>query len=297
MIAKIIQGSRFGGATEYILNKKDAELLDYKDVRAYDAKLAAQDFNLIANQNKNVKKPVIHIVISFQKNNINKLDNEKMLTIATRILNEMGFSNSQYLIVEHHDTSHPHIHILTNRIDLNNNTVSDKFCYWKLNEIRKEIEKDYPELTPANGINIENTNIEKLKGKDKIKYHIYNVLQLELKNSKTIFDLINKLKENHNIETNLKFKRGSIEDVQGIKFTYNNTTFSGSKIAKIFSYNNLIKTIENNKEEKITTKEINKNDNYKNNLLKNILAANNFEMSNALGIKKKSWDKNDELSR
>jgi transcriptional regulator NrdR family protein len=288
MICKIIQGAGFSGACNYLLTKDGAEVIGSKDIRDYDPKLAAQDFITIASQNKRVKKKETHIVVSFHKYDTN-ITNEKMKAMAEKIIEGMGFENAQYLIVRHNDTEHPHFHILMNRIDMEGKTVDDKYSKIKLAKIRKELEKEHPELTPANGIDLDNTNLEKLKGDDKVRYYIYNAINKEIKNSRNIYELIDKLKKNCNIETTLKFKRGSIDVIEGIKFCYKNKTFSGSKINKQCSYLNLIKAMSH----QLVNIENKRNDNIKQKsntgILNNI--TKDADYNNALGIKKTHWSK------
>ncbi len=288
MICKIIQGAGFSGACNYLMNKDGAEVISYTNIRGYDKKLTAQDFITIASQNKRVKKKEMHIVVSFYKNDTN-ITNEQMKEMAEKIIEGMGFINAQYLIVRHNDTEHPHFHILMNRIDMDGKTVNDRYSKIKLAKIRKELENEHPELTPANGIDLENTNFEKLKGDDKVRYYIYNAINKEIKNSKNIYELIDKLKKNYNIETTLKYRSGSIDVIEGIKFCYKNKTFSGSKINKQCSYLNLLKTMSQQQ----VNVENKRNDNIKQKPNTSILNSltKDANYSNALGIKKTNWSK------
>ena len=258
MICKITQGSGFAGAVEYVMGKQDAQLLDSKDVRSYEIKLVIKDFETISKQSQRVKKPVLNISVSFHKDDLEKITNEKMKAIAKEILNGMGFSNAQYIIVRHNDADHPHFHIVTSRVDMDIKTVSDKNNFVRLDKIRKEIENDYPELTKAEGKNISKSNPLKLKGKDKVKYKIYNAINIEIHNVINIESLIKNLEKNHCIITELKYRRGSIDVVDGIKFHTDNTWLSGSKIDKSCSYLNLLKQISNNQlnSKKVTEKTI-----------------------------------------
>ena len=297
MTGNITTGGSFGGVVDYVLGKQDAELLDSDGIRSHDAKLAAKDFEQHSRLNKNVKVPVMHISLNFHKNDADKLDNDKVRAIAKEVIEKMGFGNAQFLLVRHHDAGHPHMHIITNRIDNDGKTISDKFCKLKFYGIRKEIEAKYPELTPANGKNLDSINPAKLKGKDAVKYKIHNAINLEIYKSKNLSDLIKNLKTNHGIETELKYRRGSIVNIDGIKFHTDNTWVTGSKVDKSCSYLNLLKRLESNKQiNPVVTPLAQKNAIVP--IVKNLLTIRgNRNETPGVGKKKNNWANDHEMER
>ncbi len=300
MICKITQGSGFEGAVNYVMGKDGAELLDSKDVRSYDSKLVTKDFEMISKQNLRVKRPVMHLSVSFHKDDISKLTNDKMKLIANEIINGMGFNNAQYIVVKHTDAAHPHFHIITSRVDMDLKTVSDKHNFAKLNKLRIQIEKAYPELISTNGKNITETNTKKLKGKDSVKYKIYNAIKVEIQKSSNIEMLIKNLEVNHGVKTELKYRRGSIGVVEGIKFQKDNTWLSGSKIDKSCSYLNLLKQLKENKNEISIGAKVEKHSiiHLNNRLIAavaNKLTSSSEETFN--GAKKRSKNQDEELER
>ena len=44
--------------------------------------------------------------------------------IAKKWMEQMGIRNTQYIIARHHDTKHPHCHLVFNRIDNEGNLIS-----------------------------------------------------------------------------------------------------------------------------------------------------------------------------
>ena len=296
----MINGAGFGGAVDYIMGKEAAELLDSNGVRDYDKKLITKDFELISKQNERVTKPVMHLTLSFSPEDNLQLNNQKMLAISKRVIDDMGYSNSQYIIVKHNDTKHPHVHILLNRVDLNLNTVDNSYSKMKLNKIRIEIENTYPELTKAEGKNIQQSNPLKLKGSDKVKYKIYNAINIEIHNVINIESLIKNLEKNHSIITELKYRRGSIDFVDGIKFHSDNTWLSGSKIDKSCSYLNLLKQISNTQlnskivTEKTIEAKMPNNINIASSIAKSISKDNGYD--NAVK-RKRNWTNDNEIER
>lgn len=99
MIAKIIKGTNFSGV-----------------VNSYD-------FNLQASMCPNVQKPVCHTVLSFSAHDSERLTDATMVKIANEYLHEMGYGDTQDLIVRHSDHQHPYLHICINRIGNDGKTI------------------------------------------------------------------------------------------------------------------------------------------------------------------------------
>jgi len=93
--------------------------------------------------NKNVTRNSVHISLNFHPSE-SRLSTEKLQEIATAYMEGIGFGKQPYLVYQHQDAGHPHIHIVSikvrpdgSRIDMNNigRNQSEK--------IRQEIEKSF----------------------------------------------------------------------------------------------------------------------------------------------------------
>jgi type II secretory pathway component PulJ len=61
----------------------------------------------------------------------------------------MGFDDNQYLLIKHQDTSHKHVHLVTNRVKINGECVSQRFDYRRSEELVRQLEQRYSlEPTP-----------------------------------------------------------------------------------------------------------------------------------------------------
>lgn len=73
--------------------------------------------NRLLNQaklNENVKTNSIHISLNFAKEEV--LNEDKLKAIAEEYMNAIGFGEQPFLVYRHNDASHPHIHIVTTKI-------------------------------------------------------------------------------------------------------------------------------------------------------------------------------------
>lgn len=242
MTAQIIKGTSFSGAIGYMLSKKEkAEILKAEGVRVEPKELTAKSFELQASMHPTVKKPVWHISLNFSQQDKLKLTNEKIVEIAEEYLKKMDIRNTQYLIVRHHDTRHPHIHLCINRIDNNGKLISDKNEKYRSTAICKELTQKHG-LYFASGK--ENVNRERLIGNDKIKYEIYDALKRTIPKSRTWNELENRLKKNG---ITFQFKTsGKTTNIQGIIFEKDGTKINGSKVDRNCSFSKIDRQIKDN---------------------------------------------------
>ncbi len=65
--------------------------------------------------NDNVKRNSVHISLNFDSSEIS-LSKEKLMEIANTYMEKIGFGQQPYLVYQHHDAGHPHIHIVSIKV-------------------------------------------------------------------------------------------------------------------------------------------------------------------------------------
>lgn len=243
MIAKIVKGSSFRGMVNYILDKgKDAKILVCDGLFAENRDTIAMSFEAQSKMNPRVMKPVGHISLAFHQEDEHRLTDRAMAGIALEYLKEMGITDTQVLIVRHFDKEHPHVHIAFNRIANNGRTISDRNERIRSARICKEITRKYS-LYLASGK--EQVKQHRLKEPDKTKYGLYNILKSEILRCGNWRQLAANL-EKQGVDMRFKYK-GKSGEVQGVVFTMNGYSFSGSKIDRRFSYSKIDAALERNR--------------------------------------------------
>lgn len=243
MIAKITKGSSFRGVVNYILDKeKDAKILACDGLFAEDKDTIAMSFEAQSKMNPKVTKSVGHISLAFSKEDEHRLTDRAMAGIALEYLKGMGINDTQVLIVRHFDKEHPHVHIAFNRIAGDGRTISDRNERIRSARICKELTRKYS-LYFASGK--ERVKQHRLKEPDKTKYGLYSILKSEVTRCGNWNLLIANLKK-QGVDVQFKYK-GKSEEVQGVIFSKNGYSFSGSKIDRRFSFSKIDTALERNR--------------------------------------------------
>jgi len=151
MIVKILWKSKTFRAVRYNTNKveKDkGELLKVSGFKALSgfSELKPQDYinylSSLAALNKRIVYPQFHAMISSKGR---AADKQSLVLLAEKWLLGMGYGSQPYMLIFHKDTDNNHIHIVSSRVDLKGNKISDAFekirAYRVLNRLIGQDEK------------------------------------------------------------------------------------------------------------------------------------------------------------
>jgi ribosomal protein L7/L12 len=241
MMGKPITGRSFGGCIRYVVDKQQAKILAAEGVRMQNASTLAQDFNLQRKMRPELGKAVGHLVLSWSKEDLSKLSDEIMVERGKEYMEKVGIRNTQYVIVRHSDRDHPHLHLIYNRVDNNGKTITDK------NNFAKNI-KACKEITLKHGYYLgegkDLVNRQALKGKEKVRYQLYDAIKATMKTATTWKGMEAELAK-QGIGIAYKFRSGTNE-VQGISFEKGDIKMKGSAIDRSLSYAKIEATLNRN---------------------------------------------------
>ncbi len=234
MIGKIVKGRSFKGCVSYVLGDKEAKILASEGVLETDIKSIINSFYMQSLLNPKLSKCVGHIPLAFSPDDRERMTDYFMERLAKEYMQEMGIRDTQYLIVRHSNTSHPHLHIVFNRVNYDGKTISDKNDRYRNEKVCKQL-KDKYNLTYGKGK--ENVNMQKLKGAEQTKYEIYHAIKAILPKVKSWQQFEGALKQ-QGISIEYKLK-GQTDEVQGVSFKKGEHSFKGSDVDRKFSYSKL----------------------------------------------------------
>ncbi len=234
MIGKIVKERSFKGCVSYVMEAKDAKLLVAEGVLETDVKSIINSFYMQSLLKPKLSKCVGHIPLSFSPEDKERMTDHFMERLAKEYMKAMQIENTQYIIVRHNNTAHPHCHIVFNRVDNDGKTISDRNDQYRNEKVCKQL-KDKYNLTY--GQDKENVNVQKLKGAEQSKYEIYHIIK----------DALPKTNNWQQFEESLKQKgifieykhKGQTDEVQGISFRKGEHCFKGSDVDRKFSYSKL----------------------------------------------------------
>ena len=232
MIGKLKKGSSFVGCVRYVTGKDEAKILASDGVLLDTNAEIVQSFELQRQLNPRIKKPVGHIALSFKLEYKPRLTDEFMAKIAIEYMQMMGITDTQFIIVRHHNTDNPHCHVVYNRINNEGKLISDRNDYRRNEQVTKALKSRYG-LTY--GTDKSKTNTRKLRNAERAKYEIHNAVKDALK----VADSWQKFKKElakRGVCLELVYMDKEQTKVQGIRFSKDGYSFKGTQISREYSF-------------------------------------------------------------
>lgn len=241
MIGKVIIGKSFAGCIAYNLERAEADLLAACGVRETSIKDMINDFNMQRKLNPDLSQAVGHIVLSWSAEDKSKLSPVIMVERAREYMEKMKIKDTQYVIVQHRDRAHPHLHLIYNRVANNGRTITDR--YQKVNNA-----KVCKEITLRYGYHLSEgkaaVNRHRLRGTDRAKYEMNDTIQTAVRLARS-FPHLEAMLRQQGIQVHYKYL-GESDTVQGISFSKGAIRLKGSEIDRSLSYGKILLRIDSN---------------------------------------------------
>ena len=158
-----------------------------------------------------------------------------MVEIARQWMERMGIRNTQYIIARHHDTKHPHCHLVFNRIDNDGNLISDSNERIRSTKICRALTEEYGlYFAPKNS---KARNKSRLRPHQLRKHNLRSAVLDALAESHSWKGFLSALKVRN---INIRFNRSQASDnVRGISFSQDGISLAGSTLDHDLSFNSL----------------------------------------------------------
>lgn len=196
-------------------------------------------FQKLMDLNDRAKTKVIHISLNFHPDDSPKLSPEFLQKISDEYMQKIGFSNQPYLVYQHQDAGHPHVHIVSTLIKEEGSRINTHNLGKDISEkVRKELEQKY-DLVKADKQEQQQKpgkekslveNAQKVQyGKSETKRSITNVLDSVIDRYKyTSLNELNAVLKLHNVMADRGNENGRIYKTGGL--TYRVLDERGQKI-------------------------------------------------------------------
>ncbi len=238
MVSKVLTGHSFYGSVSYICRDQSrAQILAADGVRAYDYRLAIQDFKEQQALLPSKTKACFHAILSFYPGE--NPGDETLIAIADRYLKEIGMVHTQFVVTKHTDTAHLHLHIIANLVNNKGKAIPENWIGLRAKKVAQALTQEYS-LIPAHSKHLDLTHADALGASEACHYQIFTAIQQQLPRCRNLEELEQVLSAK-GIEIQYKYKGGTKER-QGISFKMGPYCFKGSEIDQAYSLGNLEKT-------------------------------------------------------
>jgi hypothetical protein len=107
-----------------------------------------QRFEKVQARNERAKKRAVQISLNFHPSEKDRLSKELLREIASEYMRRIGFENQPYLIYQHNDSAHPHVHIVSTLIRYDGSSMYT-INFYESAKVRKELEQIYDLVRPV----------------------------------------------------------------------------------------------------------------------------------------------------
>jgi hypothetical protein len=241
---RINRGRGFRGVLNYVLDQglkatgdKQPELVSSNMSNALQMSAAelAAEFGAIRGQRPDIERPVSHWTLSLAPGE--HITAEKWDAVVQDFMRGMGMDpkNHQYIAVRHADTEHDHIHIIANRIGIDNKVWLGKFEADLAAKSARGLEvKHGLQITSGWGDdeikqrNVRGREMDQARRTQKTpeRMELQAIVRSARDNSKSFPEFVSTL-EMHGVRIVPSGKTGQ---VSGASFEYGDQVFSGSKL-------------------------------------------------------------------
>ncbi len=243
MFARILKNGSFHDVVGYVTRQfhdpkeytpDTWRIIGNENVFTSDYAKMVQSFETVHGFMPGQENPAGHISHSFDSADTPRLTDEFMAQLAKEYLDGMGFKGTQYLIVRHLETEHPHFHIVYNRVNLHGKAVNERNNFKRSDKVVKALKDKYGlTYSPLK----EKYEQKKPEFKTKISAAIYGCKSWdEFSRRLACAGIEVKFHDDHNTGEHI-----------GVKFSDGDITMNGSKIDRAFTYRRLNNLFELNR--------------------------------------------------
>ncbi|MXO04006.1 relaxase/mobilization nuclease domain-containing protein [Flavobacterium sp. HBTb2-11-1] len=180
-------------------------------------------FLKLSSLNENAKRNSVHISLNFDPSENHS--KEKLTEIADTYMEKIGFGKQPYLVYQHHDAGHPHLHVVTNNIQRDGKRIDLHLIGVKKSEpARKEIEEIFG-LVKAEGRKQKEVFTLKPISVGRVEYG-------KAESRKAINSVLNKVL--------FDYKYSSLPELNAVLNLYNVHADRGTEESRVFKNNGLL---------------------------------------------------------
>jgi hypothetical protein len=173
--------------------------------------------------NENAKRNSVHISLNFDPSENHS--KEKLIAITNTYMEKIGFGKQPYLVYQHHDAGHPHVHVVTVNIERDGKRIDLHHLGIRKSEpARKEIEELFSLVKAEGRKKKEEINLQPIS--------MGKVCYGKIESKKALTNVLNKVLN--------EYKYSSLAELNAVLKQYNVLADRGSENSKIFLAKGLV---------------------------------------------------------
>lgn len=206
------------------VQKKEAELIHAGNFLKLPEEMSFHDkyerFDRLMQLNDRAKTKTIHISLNFHPSEKERLTKEFLIQLSDEYMERIGFGNQPYLVYQHNDIIHPHMHIVSTLIREDGSRINTHHLGKDISDpARKEMEIKYG-LVSSN---------KKQWNQHREKQLVVNVRKVQYGKSETLRAITNVL------DTVIdRYKYTSLPELNAVLKQYNVMADRGSEEGRIY---------------------------------------------------------------
>ncbi|PXY40593.1 relaxase [Flavobacterium cheongpyeongense] len=173
--------------------------------------------------NDNVKRNSVHISLNFDPSE--NYSKDKLMSIANSYMEKIGFGEQPYLVYQHHDSGHPHIHITSIKVKADGSRIDMHNIGRNQSETaRKEIEKSFRLVVAEGRRKDQNKELQPISN-GKVKYG-------RIQSKKAISNVLSQVLTS--------YRYASLAELNAVLKQYNVLADRGNENSRIFKAKGLV---------------------------------------------------------
>lgn len=251
MIAKAKAIAHGKVAIEYAMREsKNGELVASNLIQNNTPNEIYKEFTDIQKYNTRCKNKFIRFEISIAPKDEAKLSQSDLIKVCEEFSKRLSFENHQWIACTHRDTDNLHLHMIVNRIAIDQSVYDTSFISNRASNTAEKISLDMG-LTLAKNIKAKHkqrtdiVSFERMMIRTRIEKLAHEALANKPNNLR---EFQQAMKEKGIIVSEAKNKKGN---TYGLRFTSYGETFKASTIGQEFGYRTLLQTFEDSQKEDI----------------------------------------------
>ncbi|MDI1305416.1 MAG: relaxase/mobilization nuclease domain-containing protein [bacterium] len=173
--------------------------------------------------NENAKRNSVHISLNFDPSENHS--KEKLMAITDTYMEKIGFEKQPYLVYQHYDAGHPHVHVVSINIERDGKRIDLHHLGIRKSEpARKEIEELFGLVKAEGRKKKEQLNLQPIS-MGKVRYG-------KIESKKALTNVLSKVLN--------EYKYSSLPELNAVLKQYNVLADRGSENSKIFLANGLV---------------------------------------------------------